>query len=181
MKRHDAVAELRDRTPEGAVREAPDDGGQFAFEAGDRDPQVGRVPVLGEGPRTTFAGGEHRLQVDAAFERDERVVVGHAALREQLLNQADEPRVVPRDPGLGSEAQDIVVARVHDRRQATLLVHDRIEAEKDEPMDEVWAAAPFPLGDALQRGMVKAAVEQDRGRRTAALPRGRPNGGMAGE
>src|SRR5207247_3766043 len=97
VKRDNAVAEISDRTAEGAVREAADDGGQFAFEARDGGPQVRRGSSLGEGPRTTLVRGEHGLQVDAAFERDERVVVGDAALREHLLGQADEARVVPRD------------------------------------------------------------------------------------
>jgi hypothetical protein len=113
------------------------------------------------------------------FQDDQRRLLRHRALLEQVLHQADETRIAPRDSRLGREPDHLIVPGVDDRPESTLLVEERVETEEDEYVDEIRAASTIAVGEPVHRGMVQAAVQEERAGRPTSLLRGPVDRGVA--
>src|SRR3972149_3183360 len=109
--------------------------------------------MLGERPLLLGELPEKPLEGVVAIHRNERFLFRHLTLLEEVLHEADEPRVVLRDSRLRRELDHVVVPRVNDRAEASLEVQEGVEAQDEDEMGEVWSAPAVPARE-LPEGRV---------------------------
>src|SRR5438445_8560923 len=140
--------------------EASDDRDEVLLMAGEPHAEIEGIPTFGERPRLPAKLCKELCESDFPVHSDQRVLLRHLALLEQVLHEADEARIVLRDPGLRRELDRLVVPSVDEDAEPALEIQDRVERDHEADVRDVRPPPPLAPGDLSQRGLMEARLQK---------------------